>query len=147
MVDRNATASTRPGLTTFYNDACPVCGTEMRAYARYAEAEGLPLHWVGIDSEPDALADRGLSEDDVKRRLYAVDEEGRLHRGIDAFLVLWARMPRYRWLARLLGLPVLRQIFWLAYEGVVAPIVYRWDRIRCRRAAARRRREGYSSES
>lgn len=123
-------------IKSFYNGACPVCGHEMRAYARYAEREGLSMGWVDIDADPDALADLGLTADALKRRMHVIDEAGTLHKSVDAFLVLWRRMPRYRWLARILGLPGFKQAFWLAYEGVIAPVIYTWDKRRMRRRAA-----------
>ncbi len=124
-------------VTAFYNGACPVCGREIRSYARYADREKLPMGWVDIDAEPDALAARGLTADDVKRRMHAVDADGNLYRSIDAFLLMWRTMPRYRWLARIVGLPGIKQICWAGYEGVLAPIIYSWDKRRMRRRAAR----------
>lgn len=124
-------------IQTFYNGACPVCGHEIRSYARYADREGLPMGWVDINADPDALAGHGLTADDVKRRMHVIDENGQLHRSVEAFLVMWRRMPRYRWLARIVGTPGVKQLSWLAYEGVVAPIIYNWDKRRMRRAAAR----------
>ncbi len=124
-------------LTTFYNGACPVCGTEIRSYARYAEKKELPLGWVDIDANPDALAAYGLSADDVKRRMYALDAAGRLHVGVDAFIVIWRSMPRYRWLARIVALPGLKQISGWLYDHVLAWLIYRWDK----RRMARRKRE------
>lgn len=132
----NPTDRPTAGTKTFYNGACPVCGTEIRRYARYAEGKGLPMGWVDIDANPEALAAYDLTADAVKRRMHVVDEAGTLHRSVDAFLVMWRRMPRYRWLARLFGLPGFKQLFWLAYEGGLAPAVYHWDKRRLRRAAA-----------
>ena len=52
--------------------------------------------------------------------------DGKLTSGIAAFLVLWAQMPGYRLLGRIVGLPGIRHIATLAYDHVVAPAIYRW---------------------
>jgi hypothetical protein len=65
--------------------------------------------------------------------------EGTLTSGIPAFLVLWAQMPRYRWLARIVGFPGIIQIASFTYDHLLAPAIYRWHlrRLRRRNAPAR----------
>ena len=70
------------------------------------------------------LADFGLSEDQAARRLYVV-RDGELIAGVDAFLILWRQTPGFSWLARLVGLPGVRQLAHAIYEGVVAPVLFR----------------------
>jgi predicted DCC family thiol-disulfide oxidoreductase YuxK len=113
-----------------YNANCPVCSFEIGHYARYAEAKGLPIRFDDLNS--DAREHWGIDADTAARRLYVL-HEGELTSGIPAFLVLWARMPRYRWLARVVGLPGVRQVATLAYDHVIAPVIYRWHmrRQRC----------------
>ena len=105
-----------------YNDACPVCRAEIRHYARHAEREGLPIAFDDLGS--DALAGWGVDADAAARRLHVL-HDGRVSSGIPAFLVLWSRMPRYRWLARLVGAPVIRPLAVLVYDRVLAPALYR----------------------
>ena len=35
-------------------------------------------------------------------------------------------MPRYTWLGRIIGLPVIKQIASLTYDYILAPLIYRW---------------------
>ena len=75
-----------------------------------------------------------MTLDDVWYRLHTVDETGRVLVGIDAFIAIWERLPAYRRRARLLRLPVIRQLAVLAYE-VLAFLLYRWNLWRTRRGA------------
>lgn len=105
-----------------YNGDCPVCSHEINIYARYAKAEALPLTFSDLNScDLDRL---GLTEDAAARRLH-LWHQGELLAGVPAFLVLWRHMPRYAWLARVVGLPGVFQIADFAYERIVAPIIYR----------------------
>lgn len=106
-----------------YNDACPVCRTEIRHYARYAAEAALPLRFEDLNT--DDLRDWGLTPDAAARRLHVLTD-GQILSGIDGFLVLWAQMPRYRWLGRIVGLPGIRQTAAMAYDYVLAPLIYRW---------------------
>jgi predicted DCC family thiol-disulfide oxidoreductase YuxK len=80
-----------------------------------------------INLEPDALAGFGASVDDVRRRLHAVDEDGRLFIGIDCAIAIWRRTPGDAWLARIVGLPILRQIARFGYDRF-ADLLFAWNR-------------------
>jgi len=123
-----------PTTSVLYNATCPVCNYEIQHYARYAGTEGLPIWFDDLNS--DARDQWGLDADTAARRLYVL-HEGTLTSGIPAFLVLWTQMPKYRWLAKVVGLPGIRQIACAAYDHVLAPAIYRWHLRRLRRQTAR----------
>ena len=74
--------------------------------------ESPPYFLQGINEEPDALASYGASVDDVRCRLHATDETGRLIVGADVAIATWRITPGEGWLASLFGnrlmLPVTR---------------------------------------
>ena len=113
-----------------HNDTCPICSREVAAYARQAERAGVALEIDGLDAAPNWGLDR-----DAAARSFRVEQDGHIHEGLDAFRILWARLPRWRWLARFTALP---GIHWLAHRGyrhVAAPALYAMHRRRQRRAA------------
>jgi predicted DCC family thiol-disulfide oxidoreductase YuxK len=126
-----------PSLTVCYNGACPVCRAEMHHYQRIASAHALPLGWNDINTAPELFERHGIDFDTAMRRLHAIDAEGRLIRGVDVFVAIWRVLPRHRWAAAVVGSPLVRPFAWLAYEGAIAPLVYRWSRRRLRRAQTR----------
>jgi len=123
-------------LTTYYNGRCPVCRTEVEHYQGIDARRGLGLGWHDVSQGVGPLAAHGLDPDAATKRLYAIDEEGRLHAGVDAFIQVWRRLPRYRWLARVVSWPGMRFVAVGVYEGVLAPALYRWNRWRRRRRQA-----------
>jgi predicted DCC family thiol-disulfide oxidoreductase YuxK len=116
-----------------FNANCPVCNFEIGAYARYADSKDLPIRFDDLNSA--ARLDWGLDADTAARRLYVL-HRGDLVSGIPAFLVLWAQMPRYRWLARVVGLAGVRQVASAAYDHVLAPLIYHWHLRRLRHRGA-----------
>ena len=120
--------------SVLYNANCPVCNFEIRQYARYAGSERLPIRFDDLNS--DARGRWGLDADTAARRLYVL-HDGKLTSGVPAFLVLWAQMPKYRWLAGVVGLPGVKQIASAAYDYVAAPLIYRWHLRRLRRQTDR----------
>lgn len=127
FMEKNARTS------VLYNATCPLCNFEIEHYARYAGANDLPIRFDDLNS--DARERWALDADTAARRLYVL-HGGTLTSGIPAFLVLWAQMPRYRWLATVVGFPGIRQVASLAYDHVLAPAIYRWHLRRLRRHTA-----------
>ena len=121
--------------SVLYNADCPVCNFEIQHYARYAGQAGLPIQFDDLNS--DARAQWGLDADTAAKRLYVL-HKGTLTSGIPAFRVLWAQMPRHRWLAWSVGLPVILQASCGVYDHVLAPAIYRLHLRRLRKKNAGR---------
>lgn len=119
--------------SVLYNANCPVCNFEIQHYAQYADANDLPIRFDDLNSE--ARAQWGLDADTAARRLYVLHDDTQTS-GIPAFLVLWAEMPKYRWLGRIVGLPGIKQVACALYDFVLAPVIYRWHLRRLRKRAA-----------
>lgn len=121
-----------PDTKVLFNANCPVCNFEISHYATYSAKNALPIRFDDLNS--DALADWGLTHDQAARRLY-VAHGGDLLSGMPAFRVLWQQMPRYRWLAKVTGWPIIRPVTVFAYDRVLAPLIYRWHLHRQARAS------------
>jgi predicted DCC family thiol-disulfide oxidoreductase YuxK len=117
-----------------FNDQCPVCSFEINHYAAYAQRQGLAIAFDDLNG-PERGA-WGIDEDTAARRLYVL-RDGELTSGIPAFLVLWREMPRYRWVARIVGLPGVRHGAGLVYDHMLAPLIYRWHLRRKARQVSR----------
>jgi predicted DCC family thiol-disulfide oxidoreductase YuxK len=113
----------------YFNSACPVCNAGITSQRERMQACGTgdAVEWIDINDDPDALAARGVSLDDVRLKLYVEDAAGDLHVGADAFADLWRATPGQRWLGRLVSLPVLRTLARWAYNAFAVQL-YRWNR-------------------
>ena len=134
-----------PGLSTLYNGACPVCRHEMKHYRRVAAACGANLEWRDVAADPGPALALRIDPEVAKSRLHALDREGNLHVGVDALIAIWSALPSHRWIARLVGAPVVHPVARLAYDHLLAPTLYRWAEWRMRRAGAGRGRLSRSS--
>jgi uncharacterized protein (TIGR01777 family) len=118
------------GCEIYYNGDCPVCSYEIGIYERQAARDDLPLRFHDSMRLAQPLATYGLRREHLERRLYLLDEHGRMVSGFRAVLALWARMPRYRRLSRVCSWPPLRAVFESIYDHIVAPGLSAWARIR-----------------
>jgi predicted DCC family thiol-disulfide oxidoreductase YuxK len=109
-------------LRILYNGACPICAREIAHYRRLATGCGAAIAFDDLTTAD--LSPWGLTADAARRRLHARDGTVRLA-GLAAFRALWARLPGWRWLARLTGLPGVQALADWAYERIAAPWLYR----------------------
>jgi hypothetical protein len=114
----------------WFNGECPVCSREIGVYAKLAERRALPLRFHDSMRAPERLAAYGLRREHLERRLYLLDEHGRIVSGFRAVLALWARLPGYRRLAPVFGWPPLRAVCESLYDHAVAPGLAYWARVR-----------------
>lgn len=113
----------------YFNGACPVCraGIAAQRERMNATGTGCEIEWRDITKEPDALIQRGITVDDVRRKLHVEDEQGDLCVGAEAFAALWQETPGWRWLGRLLSVPGVSVLARWAYNRF-ADRLYAWNR-------------------
>ena len=116
-------------LVVYYNTKCPVCngGIDWQRSRLVRAARAGLIEFRDINFEPDALARFGAGLEDVRRRLHAVDAEGRLHVGADCAIAIWQLTPGDGWVARIAGLPVIRPVARIVYDRF-ADLLYGWNR-------------------
>lgn len=120
-------------ITVIYNDTCPICAREVAGYRRVTRARGLDVAYAGL-SDSD-LARFGLTATEAAKRFHVL-EDGVLLDGVPAFAALWEKMPRLRWLAWLVRLPVIAPLARLLYDHALAPPLYALHRRRVARGTA-----------
>ena len=122
--------ATNRDCQVWFNGDCPVCSLEIGGYEKLAQKRNLPIRFHDAIRVAQPLAAYGLRREHLERRLYLLDEQGRMFSGFGAVLALWARMPGYRWLGRVFSRQPLRAVCETLYDHVVAPGLAWWARAR-----------------
>ena len=110
----------------YFNGECPLCNAEMTHYARLCADAQPGFQFIAAAQQPDALARCGLRQEHLERRVYLRCADGSILSGMPALMALWSTMPRYRWLSRLVGLPLLRSLAVTLYDHAIAPALAFW---------------------
>ena len=118
-----------PHLTVWYNTRCPVCdaGIDRQRNKLLAAVQAGEIAFRDINLEPEALSAYGVSLDDVRRRLHATNAQGQLIVGADVAVAVWRITKGERWLATLLGNPLIRPITRFAYDRF-ADMLFAWNK-------------------
>lgn len=101
-------------LVVYYDGACPLCTREIGFYKCQEGAD--QLLWVDVSAIEGANVAPDLRREQALARLTVRDEDGRLVSGSGAFIRIWLRLPRFRWLARLFQVPPFPWLLHQAYE-------------------------------
>ena len=106
-------------LKVYYNNNCSVCRIEINHYIRKNTKN---IKWIDISNNKEAEIELDKSARQLLRRLHVM-HNSEVYEGAKAFIILWDKLPGYRWLSKLASLPVVYQLFYIAYE-IVAIFLY-----------------------
>tara|TARA_B100000945_G_scaffold6280_1_gene5259 strand:- start:1777 stop:2157 length:381 start_codon:yes stop_codon:yes gene_type:complete len=95
----------------YFNNSCSVCRMEINHYKKFNEKLG----WIDVTNNKEAQKETAKSSAELIRRLH-VEQDGKIYQGIDAFLIVWSRLPKYRWLYKLVKTPGIYHASYVAYE-------------------------------
>lgn len=123
-----------PDLTVLYDGSCPLCRREIgHVQALAARNGGAALCFLDISDRETGGGRFAHERDTLLARFHVERPDGSRLDGAAAFVAMWERLPGWRWLARLAGLPGMLPVFELGYRGFlrVRPgmqsLVRRWE--------------------
>ena len=101
-------------ITVFYDGKCGLCSREIAHYRKISPHR--TFIWRDIANEPKHLKEINVSQSDALRRLHVSDQLGTIYVGVDAFIVIWKKLPRWRLLVFVCAIPGVRFILSLLYN-------------------------------
>lgn len=122
-------------ISVYYDGLCGVCSKEIRYYQGIANPDD--FDWVDVTENEERLDALGVSLPEALKALHATDADGRLHVGVDAFVLIWKQLPRWRTLAFLVSLPIIHSLATFLYKHFAN---WRFQRLtHCQIAASKER--------
>ena len=106
-------------MKVYFNNSCKICKAEIDLYKKEKIEE---IDWVDITNNKLAEVETSKNSKELLRRLH-VKEGEKILQGAEAFLILWKKIPKYRFLYSFLKLPIIFNLFSLGYE-IIAYFLY-----------------------
>lgn len=112
-------------LEVYYDGSCPLCRREVAIYTGLRPLS--PIVWKDVSGDLDLLPP-GKTQAELLARFHVAGPNGAVTSGARAFLVLWERLPGWRWLARIGRVPGAAALLEWGYRGFlrVRPLLQRW---------------------
>ena len=106
-------------MKVYFNNSCKICKAEIDLYKKEKIQE---IDWVDITNNDLAKEETSKNDKELLRRIHV--KEGKIiTQGAEAFLILWKKIPKYKFLYNFFKLPVIFNLFNIVYE-VVAFFLY-----------------------
>ena len=106
-------------MKVYFNNSCKICRVEINLYKKENIQE---IDWIDITNNSLAETETSKNSKELLRRLH-VKDEGKIIQGAEAFLSVWKKIPKYRFLYNLFKLPIIFNIFSIVYE-ILAFLLY-----------------------
>jgi predicted DCC family thiol-disulfide oxidoreductase YuxK len=106
-------------MKVYYNESCNICKAEINLYKKQNIEE---IEWVDITNNIAAEKETSKNDKNLLRRLHVIDC-GKVFEGAEAFLLVWKKIPKYRFLYNFFKLPIIFTFFKFGYE-IIAYFLY-----------------------
>ena len=94
-------------MKVYFNNSCKICKAEIDIYKKEKIQD---IDWIDITDNTLATKETSKNSKELLRRLHVKDGEQVLE-GAEAFLILWKKMPKYKFLYNFFKLPIIFNIF------------------------------------
>ena len=99
-------------IKVFFNNSCSICRFEINHYKKVSDSN---LEWIDITDNYQALKLTSKNKSELLRRLHVIDN-GKVIGGAKAFVIIWSKIPKYKFLAKLVSIKPIFIIFHYVYE-------------------------------
>jgi len=106
-------------MKVYYNKSCSICRTEINLYKKQ-NIKG--IKWIDITQNKDAEKETHKDDKTLLRRLH-VKKGNEILGGARAFLLLWKKIPKYKFLYYFFKMPIIYNFFSFGYE-IIAYLLY-----------------------
>ena len=106
-------------MKVYFNNSCKICRSEINMYKKENIED---IDWIDITDNKDAEKETSKNDKELLRRLH-IKENDQVIEGAEAFLYVWKKIPKYKFLYNFFKLPIIFTIFNYGYE-IVAYFLY-----------------------
>jgi len=106
-------------VKVYFNNSCNICRAEINLYKKQNIKD---IQWVDITDNKSAEIETQKDDRTLLRRLHIKDGQ-KVIGGAEAFLLVWEKIPKYRFLYTFFKRPIIFTLFSYFYE-IIAFFLY-----------------------
>jgi|TARA_B110000495_G_scaffold61561_1_gene52345 predicted DCC family thiol-disulfide oxidoreductase YuxK len=99
-------------MKVYFNNSCNICKAEINLYKKQNPQD---IEWVDITNNKRAELETQKNDKTLLRRLHVKDGNNVIE-GAKAFLLVWKKIPKYKFLYNFFKTPVIFSLFSFSYE-------------------------------
>ena len=106
-------------MKVYFNNSCNICRAEINLYKKQNIKD---IEWIDITNNRSAELETQKNDKTLLRRLH-IKDGGKVIGGAEAFLLVWKKIPKYKFLYNFFKLPIIFYLFSISYE-IIAFFLY-----------------------
>jgi predicted DCC family thiol-disulfide oxidoreductase YuxK len=106
-------------VKVYFNNSCNICRAEINLYKKQNIEN---IEWIDITDNKSAQIETQKNDKTLLRRLHIKDGE-KVIGGAEAFLLVWKKIPKYKFLYTFFKIPIIFTLFSYFYE-IIAFFLY-----------------------
>jgi len=106
-------------MKVYFNNSCNICKAEINLYKKQDVQD---IEWVDITNNKSAELETQKNNKTLLRRLHVKDGNNIIS-GAEAFLLVWKKIPKYKFLYKFFKTPIIFNLFSFFYE-IIAFFLY-----------------------
>ena len=106
-------------MKVYFNNSCNICRTEINLYKKQNIKD---IEWIDITDNKSAQIETQKNDKALLRRLHIKDGD-KVIGGAEAFLLVWKKIPKYKFLYTFFKIPIIFTLFSCFYE-IIAFFLY-----------------------
>ena len=106
-------------MKVYFNNSCNICRTEINLYKKQNIKD---IEWIDITDNESAQTETQKNDKALLRRLHIKDGD-KVIGGAEAFLLVWKKIPKYKFLYTFFKIPIIFTLFSYFYE-IIAFFLY-----------------------
>ena len=99
-------------MKVYFNNSCNICRAEINLYKKQNIED---IEWVDITDNKSAELETQKNDKTLLRRLHVKDGNNIIC-GAEAFLLVWKKIPKYKFLYKFFKTPLIFNLFSFFYE-------------------------------
>lgn len=100
-------------IKVYFDGLCRLCSAEISTYRKMGGSD--LIRFIDITAGDFDPFKEGLDPRAIHNQFHARDEVGHLHVGVPAFILIWSKLNRLKWLARWARFSVVKVVLDFAY--------------------------------
>ncbi len=100
-------------IVVYYDGKCGLCSREINYYKKISDSK--KVDWIDVARNPNALKSFGISQAEALLYLHAKDDNNVIYTRVDAFILMWSAIPKWRIVAKIAKLTIFKQCLEFAY--------------------------------
>lgn len=117
------------GVVVLYDAICPTCVEDRRRYQSFQHQTDESVQWLDVNSATALLESFNINQQDAISELHLIVDGKTVVKELDAYILLFKQLPKFRWVGWLIGLPIVKPLLSRYYHYRVQKRLKRTGRL------------------